>query len=819
MRNRIEIENLLPLVQKPVRYINHEWNSNKKEPKENDVSVCLCFPDLYEVGASNLGLEILYHTINATEQSFAERGYLPAEDMEALMRARGIPLFSLESQRPLKDFDIVGISLQYELCATNVLNFLDLAGIPLFSKDRANASPLVIGGGPMTTNPEPLADYFDAFVVGDGEEAITEIIEEVRNNKAANGDKERLLKNLAEIGGVYVPSFYDVKYNADGTILSVKPNKDEAPAKIFKRTVDLENTFFPTKKMVPFMETVHNRINIEVARGCPRRCRFCSASKYYWPWRTRKAKKVLELAEESVSNTGCGELSFSSLSCTDYGDLNFVLSEFNGKHLEKRISVSVPSLRCDKFSLEIAKNLDINKRTNLTFAPEAGTERLRNVIGKYISDAKIIETLALAASMGWRSVKLYFMAGLPTEIEEDIEGIRRLVYEIKKRVPNLNLNVTISPFVPKAQTPFQWVGMAKEDTLKYRITKVKKTVKASIKSGFVEPSIIEGALSRGDRRLAGVIYKAWKRGARFDQWKEHFNFDIWKAAFAEEKLDYGFYAHRERKDDEVLPWDHLSLGFEKDKLLEDYKMALDKNNPLDQSEAKTPSIPELSRHRVTVEEKAVQRARLRFERKGIVRFLSHLEQIELFRSAVRRSGLPIAFTSGFSPQPKASFGPAISVGYESESEYMEIALAKRVDPAEIEKKVNSSLPEGYRLTEVKKLPLFFPPFDTLVNVAVYKIKCETTQEKVTEFLSRPEIIIEKKKRNETKKIDAKKLIRKMEYDNGYVHLELRFGPKNNVKAEKIVETLCSLDENSAKMLAITRLGFVVEKKDGTVLEP
>ena len=819
MTNNINIENILPLVQKPVRYINHEWNAAKKKHSEGDVAAVLCFPDLYEVGASNLGLEILYHIVNENRSAYCERAYLPARDMENIMREKKLPLFSLESAKPLKSFDILGITLQYELCAANVLNMIDLSGIPIFSKDRDESHPLILGGGPMTINPEPVADFFDAFVLGDGEDAINEIIEIVRAGKAQKLKKSDLLKNLSKLEGVYVPSLYGVEYESDGTIKSIKPNLAGVPEKITKRTVNLDASFFPSKKLVPYMETVHNRINIEIARGCPRLCRFCSASKYYWPWRIRKKDNILKLAAENVASTGYGEVSFSSLSCTDYKNIDGILSDFNRDFGARRINISLPSLRCDKFSLEVAKNLDHNKKTNLTFAPEAGTQRLRNVIGKYLSDENIIDTIGLASVMGWQSVKLYFMVGLPTENEADIEGIKSLVWSIKRRSNRLNFNVSVAPFVPKAQTAFQWAAMGKEETLKDRIVKLKKTLPASIKGAYVEPSVIEAAVARGDRRLAKVIYRVWTKGARFDQWKEQFNFDLWKEAFKEENLDIGFYIYRERKEDEVFPWDHLVFGAEKSKLLEDYKKALIEDGSKPEDEPERCAIPAFYKKEHLAEEKAAQRVRLRFERHGILRFLSHLEQIELFRNTLRRSGLPVIYTSGFSPQPKASFGPAISVGYESESEYMEVSLFKNIDLKEIEAKIRMSLPQGYGLREAKKVPIFFPSFDSLVNVAVYNIKFDVSPEMVNEFISGKEIIAEKKKGDIVKKIDVKPLIKKISAENGYIHLELRFGPQNSVKAEKIIQLLCSLDENSAKMLPVNRTGFLIEKKDGTVIEP
>ncbi|MCX5781168.1 MAG: TIGR03960 family B12-binding radical SAM protein, partial [Elusimicrobia bacterium] len=613
MENKIEIENILPLVQKPVRYINQEWNSHRKNFSKDNTSVCLCFPDLYEVGASNLGLEILYHIINRKDSSFAERCYLPAPDMENLMRQKNIPLFSLETRTPIKKFDILGITLQYELCSANILNLLHLSEIPFYAKDRKEMFPLVIGGGPMTLNPEPLADFFDAFVLGDGEEAMLEIIDTVRKLKSASRKKEELLEDLSKIEGIYVPSFYDVDYNSDGTIKSVLPNKKGVPDKVYKSTVKLENALVPTEKIVPYMETIHNRINIEIARGCPRKCRFCSASKYYFPWRTRTPKQVIDFASKSISNTGFGEISFSSLSCTDYKDLNEVLSEFHNQFCEKRINVSLPSLRCEKFSLEIAKNLDYNKKTNLTFAPEAGTERLRNVIGKYLSDKNIIETLLLASSMGWQNVKLYFMLGLPTETNEDIEGINNLIRYIKKQVPRFNFNIALSYFVPKAQTAFQWAAMEKEENLKEKMYKLKKILPASIKSGFVEPSILEAVLARGDRRLSKVIYKAWQKGARFDQWKEQFEFSLWKASFEEEKIDYAFYIYRQRNENEHFPWDHLDFGIGKEDLLKEYKKGLDeKKGEIDVEEKSF--VPVKYKRENIISQRTVMRVRLRFER-------------------------------------------------------------------------------------------------------------------------------------------------------------------------------------------------------------
>ncbi|MHB9156327.1 MAG: TIGR03960 family B12-binding radical SAM protein, partial [Endomicrobiales bacterium] len=646
-------------------------------------------------------------------------------------------------------------------CATNVLNMLHLAGLPLLSSERSGMFPLVIGGGPLTANPEPLADFFDAFVLGDGEEAIGDIIDAVKELKTKVTGKGELLRALAGIPGVYVPSLYRVEYNDDSTLKSVTPLEEGVPPQVRKRTVKLDKVFFPAKKIVPYLQTVHDRLNIEVSRGCPGRCRFCQAAKYYYPWRSRPLERVMALAEEGIASTGYEEIAFSALSCTDYRELEQLLADVNTKFGSRRLSISLPSLRCDQFSLKVARSLGQNKRSNLTFAPEAGTDRLREVIGKELPGSEIEETLHNAWRMGWRQVKLYFMVGLPTETEDDIEGINRLIRGVRAKAPGLNFGVTLSPFVPKAQTPFQWVAMASPETLKSRLHKLSRMLPASVKTHFVDSSVLEGALARGDRRVSKVILRAWQKGCRFDQWKEHLKFDLWQAAFREEGIDMGFSLYRERAADETLPWDHLVFAHDRTLLQADYRKAFEADGGGVSRGIKnsTRAVPELAP--AALPSQTVQRLRLRFGRRGVVRFLSHLEQIEVFRRAFRRSGLPLAYTSGFSPQLKMAFGPAISVGYESESEYLEVELSRRTEPDDVQQRIGGLLPEGFTLLSVRKAPLFFPSLDSLLNVADYRIKAEATDEQIREFLARPEIIVEKKKEKGTVRIDAKPLIREL----------------------------------------------------------
>lgn len=827
----MNIEEILPLVQRPGRYIDHELHSYQTD-KPGAVRVCLCFPDIYEVGISNLGLEILYHLINERPDARAERCYSPAADMEKILREKGAPLFALETLTPLKEFDIIGITLQYELCATNVVNLLDLAGVPLLAKDRGDAFPLVIGGGPMTANPEPLADFFDAFVVGDGEGAIGDIIAKVKECRDAHADKAAVLRALAAIDGVYVPSLYDVAYADDGAIRAVTPREPHVPAAVHKRTVSIADAYFPKTKIVPYLQAVHDRLNIEVARGCPGQCRFCQATRYYAPWRPRPKEQVLELTDAGLKATGFEEVAFSSLSCTDYADLDAVLTEFHRRYGAQKIGVSLPSLKCSQFSLAVAANLGHTKRPSLTFAPEAGTERLRAYIGKNLSERQIRDTLVRAWQSGWNVIKLYFMIGLPTEEAADVEGIVALVRMLKKSAPGLNFTITVSPYVPKAQTPFQWVAMHPAAELQEKLRHLQKAVPASVKSHFVESSVLEAVFARGDRRLSRAIIAAWQRGCRFDQWKEHLNMDAWRAAFAETGVDSAWYASRERGEHETLPWEHIVLGTDKPGLWKQYQraaVAAAAVDPLTDSaegpvEIRPPAAPSSQQGGGRAAFPAAQRMRLRFERRGIVRFVSHLEQIEMLRRAVRRAGLPLAYTGGFSPKPKVSFGPAVSVGHESDSEFLEVELVRRVEPAEVLLRVNGALPPGYHLAAAKKVPVFFPSLDSLVNVADYTICRDGGWDndmdvQIAALLARAEIIIEKKKEKTVQRIDARPLIMALRPEHGALYLRLRFGPKKNIKPEKIVQELAGLTDDALKLLRITRTALWIEKKDGSLTEP
>ncbi|MFC2007974.1 TIGR03960 family B12-binding radical SAM protein [Chloroflexota bacterium] len=574
-------DNILQQVTRPARYTGGEWNSVVKDWETTDIRIALSYPDSYEIGMSNAAIPILYELLNNQPDVLAERVYAPWVDMETIMRAQGIPLFSLESQHPLKQFDIIGFSLGYELTYTNVLNMLDLAGIPVLASDRDESHPLIIAGGSCALNPEPMSDFIDVFVIGDGEEVTVELLDCIRDWKSRGKPpgKEQLRHNLAAIPGIYVPSLYRVEYHADGTFQSITPTADAAKPSIRRRMV---NELPPpvTKPVVPFIEPIHDRGAIEIQRGCSCGCRFCQAGMIYRPVRERPHQEVLRAAGELISNCGYNEVSLVSLNTSDYAGIDELVTRLS--HDYPHLTLSLPSLRLDDFSVRLLCSLPSRNKTGLTFAPEAGSQRLQHVINKNITEDSLLETAATAFARGWTGLKLYFMVGLPTETLEDVEGIIGLVDKVRAagrkadgRKPQLR--ISIATFVPKPHTPFQWVAQEKEPQLnaKHEILKSglqRKGTRLSWNDHKV--SLLEAALSRGDRRLGQVIHNAWKLGSTFDAWTEHFDYGNWLRAFAEAGLDPGFYAHRQRPLDESLPWAHIDVGVTDTFLKEEYQRAL-----------------------------------------------------------------------------------------------------------------------------------------------------------------------------------------------------------------------------------------------------
>ncbi|MEE3311207.1 MAG: TIGR03960 family B12-binding radical SAM protein [Acutalibacteraceae bacterium] len=579
------LEKILPLVQKPGRYIGGELNSVEKDPSTVDMRFAFCFPDTYEIGMSHLGIKILYYLINEREDAYCERVFAPWLDMEEQMRKVGLPLFTLETGTPLSEFDLIGFTLQYEMSFTTCLYMLELGGVPLLAKDRHGLENLVVGGGPCACNPEPIADFFDLFMLGDGEEVMMDLLDLYKEYKGQGASREEFLKAASHIGGIYVPSLYDVSYNEDGTVQSVSPVGD-APAVVRKRVVaDLDSAYYPDKFLVPYIDIVHDRAVEEIYRGCIRGCRFCQAGFLYRPIREKSVDTINAQAKSLCESTGYDEISVISLSTSDYSGIQPLLSDMADWTAEQKINISLPSLRIDTFSDELVEKLNLIRRSGLTFAPEAGSQRMRDVINKNITEEDIMKSVRIAFANNYATVKLYFMLGLPYETMEDVEAIvdlgKQIVdafYQNPDRVKgrHLTVNISASPFVPKPYTPFQWEPQdtkASIEEKQERLHELAAKTRLHISSHHSDTIFLEAAFARGDRRLCKVIRKAFEKGCYFDSWDNCFDIDKWMEAFEECGLDPAFYSNRRRSYDEVLPWDHLDNGPSKEFLIRENEKA------------------------------------------------------------------------------------------------------------------------------------------------------------------------------------------------------------------------------------------------------
>ena len=585
MNNPTELERklnrILPTIQKPGRYTGGEFNQILKDWDSTPLHTALAFPDIYDLGMSNLGITVLMDILNQQPDMLAERVFSPWSDMEAAMRENGIPLYALESKRPVADFDLVGISLPYETIFTNTLNLLDLAGIPLRSEDRTEADPVVIAGGHATFNPEPMAPFIDAFVIGEGEEAILDVARAVLAWKGSGKPRAALMRSLAAINGIYIPSLYVVDYNPDGTIAGVDPIVPEAPARILKRIVGVLPPP-PDKLLVPFIDVTHNRVPIEIMRGCTRGCRFCHAGMINRPVRERPVEEILNSIERLLDSTGYEEVGLLSLSSSDYSQILKLVRGVNQRFAGRHLNISLPSLRIESFSVELMDLLlENSNRGGFTLAPEAATERMRGIINKPVSTQQLLETAADIFGRGWHTIKLYFMIGHPDETLEDVQAIADLCKlvrdEGRKHIgKRAQVNAGVSTFIPKPHTPFQWVPADTTEMIKAKQDLLRRELRGpGLKLNWTAPeeTMLEALLSRGDRRLSEVILHAWQHGAKFDAWREHFNIEHWLLACTESGVDPDFYTHRERGEDEILPWDHIDAGVKKSFLLEDYRMS------------------------------------------------------------------------------------------------------------------------------------------------------------------------------------------------------------------------------------------------------
>ena len=591
MRKLALSDEILLKISQPARYIGGEVNMVKKDPSKVAVRFAMCFPDVYEIGMSHLGIQILYDMFNRRDDVYCERVYSPWMDLDPIMREQKIPLFAVESQDPIKKFDFLGITIQYEMCYTNILQVLELSQIPLHAEDRTEEDPIVIGGGPCTYNPEPIAPFFDLFYMGEGEVVYFDLIDRYKEIKARGGSRKEFLEQAAQIPGIYVPGFYDVTYKEDGTIEAMTPNNPHAPQTVSKQLVmDMSDTWYPEKPVVPYLRATQDRVVLEIMRGCIRGCRFCQAGMVYRPVRERSLEELKRLARTMLKSTGHEEISLSSLSSSDYtkleGIVNFLIDEFDGKG----VNVSLPSLRIDAFSLDVMSKVQDVKKSSLTFAPEAGSQRLRNVINKGLTEENILNGSAEAFKGGWNRVKLYFMLGLPTETVEDMQGIAELSEKVaevyydtvpkEQRHGKVQVTASTSFFVPKPFTPFQWAPMCTKEQFLERASIVNHRMKEMLNKKSLrynwheaDVTVLEGVLARGDRKVAAVIEEAYRPGAIYDSWSEYFNNDIWMKAFETCGVDIDFYTTRERSLDEVFPWDFIDAGVTKDFLKREWANA------------------------------------------------------------------------------------------------------------------------------------------------------------------------------------------------------------------------------------------------------
>jgi len=824
-------------ISRPSRYLGNEINAIRKDPTATEVSIALAFPDVYEVGMSHLGLKILYHILNSKNWLAAERVFCPWVDLERELGERRIPLHSLETGRPLSEFDIVGFSLQHELCFTNVLTMFNLSGIPFLSEQRPWLSPLLIAGGPACFNPEPVAQLFDAILIGDGEEATVEICQKVRDAKRKRiKSKKDLLFELASIRGVYVPSFFEAHYEADGTIHRIE-TRIEGYEMVEKAIVPDINQFpFPCLQVVPFTELVHDRLAIEITRGCTRGCRFCQAGMIYRPTREQNPETVIKNVGKGLRLTGFDELSLLSLSSGDYSSLGSLLKELMDRQSEEKIAISLPSLRVDSLDPAWFDQIKRVRKTGFTLAPEAGSDRLRRVINKPLTNADIHKMAREVYGAGWNLIKLYFMIGLPTEAHEDIEEIILLAKEVirsaKGKGKKAKLNVSVATFVPKPHTPFMWLPQLSLEEAQRRIQFIRHALRGRrvrVKWNQPELSWLEGIFSRGDRRLTPALMEAWRLGARFDAWGEHFSMETWNEAFRRSGLDPEFYLYRSRSMEEVLPWDHIKSGVKTNYLKGEWKKALqgevtpdcrDKCHDCGVCDHKRidPILfrdwePPLKAEKDASEDRPrlTKKHRITFSKTESVRYLSHLELVRLFIRAFKRAGLNLVHSRGFHPMPKISFASALPVGTESIHETVDIELYDTTPVSSLKEAINRQLPDGISVISLEDITHDRRGFS--LEESHFRVTLDgvqVTETKLQRFLQSENFPIAKTVKGRQRTINARLLVKSMSFsppDGLDLVITHHSGPQ--LKPVEIIKGVFELSEEEAEAIRILKTGQVL----------
>jgi radical SAM family uncharacterized protein/radical SAM-linked protein len=838
----ISIEDILPLVEKPSRYLGGETNQIKKDPANVKLRFALAFPDLYEIGTSHFGMQILYHILNAHADIAAERVFAPGVDMDRHLRAAGLRLFSLESRQPLDRFDIIGFSLLYELNYTNVLTILELSGIPFYAAERDNTAPLIIAGGPCTCNPEPVADFFDAMVIGDGENVTLQLAENwLEWKKSADNDKDALLKRWSQIEGVYIPSFFKPRYDDCG-FQKLEPRYPDYAHVSRTIVADLDQVPFPNKPIVPFGKPVHDRLRLEVARGCTRGCRFCQAGMIYRPVRERAPDSLLALCDQSVSSTGYEDISLLSLSTGDYGCIVPLMERLMLRYATQNVAVSLPSLRAGTLTPELMKLIRTVRKTGFTIAPEAGSQRLRDIINKNISDSEIIKTVKDAFDLGWQVIKLYFMVGLPTETEADLKALVDLVKSLRQTKNAAGrrgkINVSVATFIPKPHTPFQWAPQLSLNESEERIRQLQEHLKLpGIQFKWQAPKVswLEGVWARGDRRLSRLLVAAYQKGCRFDGWSDQFRYDLWQAAFEEQDVDPDFYTIRERDVCEPLPWDHIYTQATRTFLAAEWDNALKGTYTADcrVDECNQCGICDFERieplthdrfknNAAGVQRRSPQKSTpfkkltVFYAKRDQARYFGHLELVNIFHRALKRAGIAVRFSEGFHPKPKISFDDPLPVGIESQQERFVISVPDYIRPQEVKDRLNAHLPAGLEINDCQLAPQKWPKNpQRRIRYRIALAHGQFDPALLRAFNEQPNFTIALSgRKGKLKKIDLKDIVVNSELRNsGHLELTLQLEPGKSVRPFDVLRHIFKLSDTQVKQAKIVKLNSGNQPKD------